>query len=111
VLVLELVEGVTLAERIGAGPLPLGEALIIAHQIAQALEAAHERGIVHRDLSRPTSSSALTAPSKVLDFGLARALEPPSNDLASGALATVTSPAVTACGVIRSSNIHRPLSR
>jgi serine/threonine protein kinase len=53
VLVLELVEGVTLAERIGAGPLPLGEALIIAHQIAQALEAAHERGIVHRDLKPP----------------------------------------------------------
>src|SRR5262245_19622735 len=50
VLVLELVEGPTLAERIAAGPLPLEEALSVARQIAEALEAAHERGIIHRDL-------------------------------------------------------------
>src|SRR5246127_4634193 len=49
-LVMELVEGSTLAERIAAGPLPLEEALQIARQIAEALEAAHEKGIVHRDL-------------------------------------------------------------
>jgi serine/threonine protein kinase len=49
-LVMELVEGRTLAERISAGPLPMDEALAIARQIAEALEAAHEKGIVHRDL-------------------------------------------------------------
>jgi eukaryotic-like serine/threonine-protein kinase len=100
VLVLELVEGVTLAERIGAGPLPLDEALPIAQQIAQALEAAHERGIIHRDLKPANIKLRPDGTVKVLDFGLARALEPPSGDLASGALATVTSPAVTAFGVI-----------
>jgi serine/threonine protein kinase len=99
VLVLELVEGVTLAERIAAGPLPPGEALTIAQQIAQALEAAHERGIVHRDLKPANIKLRPDGTVKVLDFGLARALEP-SSDLASGALATVTSPAVTAFGVI-----------
>jgi Tol biopolymer transport system component len=100
VLVLELVEGVTLAERIGAGPLPIDEALRIAHQIAQALEAAHERGIIHRDLKPANIKLRPDGTVKVLDFGLARALEPASSDVASGALATVTSPAVTAFGVI-----------
>ena len=85
VLVLELVEGVTLAERIAAGPLPPGEALTIAQQIAQALEAAHERGIVHRDLKPANIKLRPDGTVKVLDFGLARALEP-SSDLASGAL-------------------------
>jgi eukaryotic-like serine/threonine-protein kinase len=100
VLVLELVEGPTLAERIGNGPLPLDEALRIAHQIAQALEAAHERGIVHRDLKPANIKLRTDGTVKVLDFGLARALERPSNDVVSGAQATVTSPAVTAFGII-----------
>ncbi len=100
VLVLELVEGLTLAERIGAGPLPIDEVLPIAHQIAQALEAAHESGIVHRDLKPANIKLRPDGTVKVLDFGLARALEPASNAVASGALATVTSPAATAFGVI-----------
>ena len=74
-LVMELVEGPTLAERIGSGPIPIGEALPIARQICDALEYAHERGIVHRDLKpanvKVTSDNAV----KVLDFGLAKALE------------------------------------
>ncbi len=53
-LVMELVEGPTLADRIGQGPIPIDEALAIAKQIADALEAAHEQGIIHRDLKPPT---------------------------------------------------------
>ena len=77
-LVLELVEGPTLADRLERGPLPLAEALAIARQIAEALEAAHEKGIVHRDL-KPANivlQGGATAVSdvraKVLDFGLAK---------------------------------------
>jgi serine/threonine protein kinase len=60
-LVLELIEGPTLADRIAEGPLPIEEALAIARQIAEALEAAHEQGIVHRDLKPGTSRCAKTA--------------------------------------------------
>ena len=75
-LVMELVEGETLAERLRRGPLPARRARSpIALQIAEALEAAHEKGIVHRDLSRPTSRSRRTSKVKVLDFGLAKAME------------------------------------
>ena len=61
-LVLELIEGPTLADRIARGPLPIDEALPIARQIADALETAHEQGIVHRDLKPAKSSSAPMAP-------------------------------------------------
>ena len=72
-LVLELVEGETLAERIAAGRLPVAEALTIARQIAEALEAAHERGIVHRDLKPANVRITPEGVVKVLDFGLAKA--------------------------------------
>src|ERR1700728_397549 len=74
-LVMELLEGSTLAERIGRGPIPIDEALRIAKQICDALEYAHERGVVHRDLKpanvKMTSDDAV----KVLDFGLAKAIQ------------------------------------
>ncbi|HEY7370341.1 MAG TPA: protein kinase [Thermoanaerobaculia bacterium] len=73
-LVLELVPGETLADRIARGPLPLDDALDVARQIALALEAAHERGIVHRDLKPANVKITPEGTIKVLDFGLAKAL-------------------------------------
>jgi len=75
-LVMEFVEGPTLADRIAAGPLPFDEALPIAAQIAEALEAAHERGIIHRDLKPANVKVRPDGTVKVLDFGLAKALDP-----------------------------------
>jgi Tol biopolymer transport system component len=74
-LVLELVEGPTLADRIAKGPIPLDETLHIAHQIADALEAAHERGVIHRDLKPANIKVTPDGKVKVLDFGLAKMLE------------------------------------
>ena len=75
-LVLELVEGPTLAERITEGPIPTEEALGMALEIAQALEAAHEKGIIHRDLKPANVKITPEGKVKVLDFGLAKALDP-----------------------------------
>src|SRR5260221_9232740 len=74
-LVMELVEGLTLADRIGAGALPLDEALSIARQIAEALEAAHEKGITHRDLKPANVKITPDGVVKVLDFGLSKTAE------------------------------------
>ena len=74
-LVLELVEGPTLADRISKGPIPLDEALPIAKQITEALEAAHEAGVIHRDLKPANIKVREDGTVKVLDFGLAKALE------------------------------------
>ena len=79
-LVLELVEGPTLADRIAKGPIPLDEALPIAKQIAEALEAAHEAGVIHRDLKPANIKVRDDGTVKVLDFGLAKALQPDTSD-------------------------------
>ncbi|KAB2959507.1 MAG: serine/threonine protein kinase, partial [Thermoanaerobaculia bacterium] len=75
-LVMELVEGPTLADRLASGALPLDESLSIARQIAEALEEAHERGIVHRDLKPQNIKASIEGRVKVLDFGLAKAMDP-----------------------------------
>ncbi len=74
-LVMELVEGQTLAQRLESGPLPLEESLAMARQIADALEEAHEKGIVHRDLKPANVNVMVDGKIKVLDFGLAKALD------------------------------------
>jgi eukaryotic-like serine/threonine-protein kinase len=74
-LILELVDGETLAERLAMGPVPLEDAIPIANQIAAALEAAHERGIIHRDLKPANIKLTPNGRVKVLDFGLAKALD------------------------------------
>jgi serine/threonine protein kinase len=74
-LVMEFVDGPTLAERIEKGPLPLDDTLPIAKQIAEALEYAHERSIIHRDLKPSNVKITPNGTAKVLDFGLAKALE------------------------------------
>jgi serine/threonine-protein kinase len=100
-LVMELVEGPTLADRIARGAIPLDEALPIARQIAEALEAAHEQGIVHRDLKPANIKVRDDGLVKVLDFGLAKAMEPSAasaSDVTGSP--TVMSPAMTQMGVI-----------
>ena len=100
-LLMELVEGRTLADRIAQGAIPMDEALPIAKQIAEALAAAHERGIIHRDIKPANIKVREDGMVKVLDFGLSKATAP------TGAMATdlsqsptITSPALTEAGVI-----------
>ena len=91
-LVLELVEGPTLAERIKEGPIPIDDALPIAKQIADALEAAHEQGIIHRDLKPANVKVKADGTVKVLDFGLAKAFagDAPNADLSQSPTMTAT---------------------
>src|SRR5678809_489419 len=97
-LVLELVEGEDLAQRLSRGAIPLDEALPIARQIAEALESAHEQGIIHRDLKPANIKVRSDGTVKVLDFGLAKAIDPASGSHVSAAHAsmspTITSPAL-----------------
>ncbi len=95
-LVMELVEGPTLAEKIKQGALPIDEVLQIAKQMAEAMEAAHEKGIIHRDLKPANVKITPGGKVKVLDFGLAKAL---ASD--SGAYDTSHSPTLTAAGATR----------
>jgi serine/threonine-protein kinase len=74
-LVLELIEGEDLSVRLKSGPMPLEEGLEIARQVAEALEAAHEKGIIHRDLKPANVKITPGGSVKVLDFGLAKALD------------------------------------
>ena len=94
---MELVEGEDLSQRIARGAIPLDEALPIAKQIAEALEAAHEQGIIHRDLKPANIKVRADGTVKVLDFGLAKAIESSGSALrAPGALSqspTITTPA------------------
>jgi len=106
-LVMEFVDGPTLADRIDAGPVPLGGAVRIAQQIAEALEAAHTRGIIHRDLKPANVKLSTDGRVKVLDFGLAKLTRSDGgsgvekNTMLSGAMSpTITSPMVTGGGVI-----------
>jgi Tol biopolymer transport system component len=97
-LVMELVEGPTLADRIERGPLPIDDALDVALQIAAALEAAHERGIVHRDLKPANIKLRPDGTVEVLDFGIAKALE---RRTTSGPMpAALTTPSMTEAGIV-----------
>jgi eukaryotic-like serine/threonine-protein kinase len=92
-LVMELVDGPTLADRIVLGPISLEESLAIARQIAEALEAAHEKGIIHRDLKPANIKIALTGMVKVLDFGLAKVWDgAPQSDVSASPTLTATNP-------------------
>jgi Tol biopolymer transport system component len=100
-LVLELVEGPTLEERFSHGPVPVEEALAVARQIAEALEEAHEKGIVHRDLKPANVKLSPDGKVKVLDFGLAKALDPAkttSSPEASHSPSLLDSPTLTSAG-------------
>jgi eukaryotic-like serine/threonine-protein kinase len=99
-LVMELVEGEDLAQRLARGPIPLDEALPIAKQVAEALEAAHEQDIIHRDLKPANIKVRYDGTVKVLDFGLAKALEPALTSADVAQSPTITSPALTQMGVI-----------
>jgi len=103
-LVLEVVEGPTLADRIAQGPVPMDEAIPIARQIADALLAAHEQGVIHRDLKPANIKVRPDGTVKVLDFGLAKLSEHASGQGPQAQNAslspTITSPAMTVGGVI-----------
>jgi Tol biopolymer transport system component len=99
-IVMELVEGGDLSVRIARGPVPLDEALPIARQIAEALEAAHALGIIHRDLKPSNIKLRPDGTVKVLDFGLAKALDPLDPADTPAGDSTITSPAGTIPGMV-----------
>src|SRR6187455_2373510 len=98
-LVMELVEGHDLSQRIARGPIPIDEALPIATQVAEALEAAHEEGIIHRDLKPANIKVRADGTVKVLDFGLAKAMDPTSGSSANMANSPTVTGHATALGM------------
>jgi eukaryotic-like serine/threonine-protein kinase len=106
-LVMELVEGEDLSQRIAHGAIPVDQALPIAKQIADALEAAHDQGIIHRDLKPANIKICADATVKVLDFGLAKAMEPSGGMSASVSTSpTLTTPAMTGRDDSRHSGLY-----
>jgi serine/threonine protein kinase len=97
---MELVEGPTLADRIARGPIPVDESVPIVRQIAKALESPHGTGVVHRDLKPANIKVREDGTVKVLDFGLAKVLDPLAGAALPSKTPTVTSPAATRAGVI-----------
>src|SRR4029450_3171984 len=103
VFVMELIDGPTLSERIAQGALPVADALAIARQITDALEAAHEQGIVHRALKPANIKVRPDGTVKVLDFGIAKTMDPPAASTAAARPAdapTITGPMVPRSGVV-----------
>jgi serine/threonine protein kinase len=99
-LVMELVEGATLADRLSAGPLPVAETIVIARQMAEAVEAAHEKGIIHRDLKPGNVMLTADGDVKVLDFGLAAVTETVGPGASDATHSPTLSMAATVAGVI-----------
>src|SRR6187431_1480571 len=99
-LVMELVEGDDLSQRLSRGAIPLDEALLIAKQIADALEAAHEHGVIHRDLKPANIKIRPDGTVKVLDFGLAKALQPDQSAVDASASPTISLTAATRMGTV-----------
>ena len=98
---LELIEGPTLADRIAQGPIPVDDALAIAGQIADALEATHEQGVIHRDLKPANIKITPDGDVKVLDFGLAKALDPTTTDASASLSPTISlTAAATQLGMV-----------
>jgi serine/threonine-protein kinase len=103
VFVMELIDGPTLSERIAQGAVPVGDALAIARQIAEALEAAHDKGVIHRDLKPANIKVRPDGTVKVLDFGIAKIVDPPAASTAAALRAdspTGTGPVVTQSGIV-----------
>jgi serine/threonine-protein kinase len=99
-LVMELVEGPTLADRMAQGPISADEAAALARQIAEALEVAHEQGIIHRDLKPANVKLTTEGQVKVLDFGLAKAFEPATGSQAGLSMSPTLTAQMTQAGVI-----------
>ena len=107
-LVMELVEGEDLAQRLARGAVPLDEALPIAKQIAEALEAAHEQGIIHRDLKPANVKLRTDGTVKVLDFGLAKAFNPTGSPSSNATMSPTISMHATEAGVLLGTAAYMP---